>query len=223
MSLTTFCSLCEEVGRFESEDDFLKVVPALQKLILNQDLLEDHFKSLELNGAPGVSQSIMLAAREHFYVRAMIWPAIPASEMSAANLFKYAYCVPHDHNFSFLTIGYFGPGYRTKFFRSGRGAREVAISDKVLIEESEEIVLERGDCAIVYEYDDVHVQYPPSSLSISINLVPRSKFKFKQAFMTHQGEVVTALDASSQRDFLKEMANFIGSDRLVQSVDAYYD
>ncbi|QBH05532.1 hypothetical protein [Xanthomonas oryzae] len=222
ITLDEFCSFCASVGKFETIDDFLIALPALQRLSLNRTLLDEKFAPAKHLGKSRVQQSILLAGREHFFVRAMLWPAIPATDINAANLYKYAYCVPHDHNFSFMTIGYFGPGYRTKFYRSERGFREVKKAEQIELEEADDVVLGRGDCAIVQAYDDVHIQYPPRSFSISLNLVPRSKFRFKQAFMSSSGSVVHALEGSSHHGFFMEICTLLDSDHLRGVVDQYY-
>src|SRR4051794_9308957 len=130
MSLLEFCDLCEAHGKIKDVDDYLALSTALRRLGRNPDLLNEYFDNQLASGSTRVSQSIVLAKRRHFYVRAMLWPAIPESKESAEELRKYSYYVAHDHNFGFMTVGYFGPGYRTKFFSSDRGRREAHRGDE---------------------------------------------------------------------------------------------
>lgn len=222
ISMEEFCDICERIGRFDSESDYLRALPALRQLSMNRDLLNEKLDAMTSGGQVSVSQSILLGGREHFYVRAMLWPSIPEEEMNPSTLYKYAYCVPHDHNFSFMTIGYFGPGYRTTFYHSDRGRREVESTDHLNLQEGESLMLRQGDVAVVMEYDDVHIQYPPASLSVSLNLVPRTKFRYKQAFIATSGDVIFSLPGSSHYGFFLELAELLGSDRLRMAVEAYY-
>ena len=67
-------------------------------------------------------QAIMLAGpRNGYFLRANIWPARgdPAFEASGAGSFVYG--LPHDHNFDFLTVGYFGPGYVSDYWEYDYG------------------------------------------------------------------------------------------------------
>lgn len=222
LTLDAFIRICNRVGVIDSEARFLQVLPALRRLSMNKRMLVDHLDALLERGDQEVPQSILLGGGEHFYIRAMIWPAMPADEMDAATLYRYAYCVPHDHNFSFMTIGYLGSGYRTRFFRSDRGLREVEVSDRLSLSGDEEFNLREGDVAIVDEYDDVHIQYPPESMSVSLNVVPRSKFRFKQAFISTEGVVVLPLAFSSHYGQFMELADLLASSRLRTAVKTYY-
>ena len=63
------------------------------------------------------AQTLMLAQRGRFAVRANIWePPGSSPELRAHQKALYYYQVPHDHNFSFLTVGYVGPGYETLIY-----------------------------------------------------------------------------------------------------------
>ena len=46
-----------------------------------------------------------------FFIRANIWPSADEHMVRASGEAAFAIGMPHDHNFSFLTHGYFGPGY----------------------------------------------------------------------------------------------------------------
>jgi hypothetical protein len=59
------------------------------------------------------AQTFMLGAAPGFFVRANIWaPLSENPEVRAAETQNFYYLVPHDHNFSFMTGGYLGSGYR---------------------------------------------------------------------------------------------------------------
>ena len=63
------------------------------------------------------AQVIMLhSASKNFIVRANFWPALKDSVIRHSGTDPFFYGVPHDHNFSFLTVGYFGPGYWSDYY-----------------------------------------------------------------------------------------------------------
>ncbi len=51
-----------------------------------------------------------------FYLRANLWPSERDAAYTASGPAAFSYGVPHDHNFSFLTTGYFGPGYVSDYY-----------------------------------------------------------------------------------------------------------
>src|SRR3546814_10019782 len=51
-----------------------------------------------------------------FYLRANLWPAASDAVYTASGPAAFSYGVPHDHNFNFLTAGYFGPGYVSDYY-----------------------------------------------------------------------------------------------------------
>src|SRR3546814_4352282 len=64
-----------------------------------------------------VCSSDLLSPRvDGVFVRANIWPAEADHCFKASGAKTFVYGVPHDHNFSFLTSGYFGPGYRSDYY-----------------------------------------------------------------------------------------------------------
>src|SRR3546814_1066355 len=46
-----------------------------------------------------------------FYLRANLWPAASDAVYTASGPAAFSYGAPPDHNFNFLTAGYFGPGH----------------------------------------------------------------------------------------------------------------
>ena|SRR5258708_40346341 len=70
------------------------------------------------------AQTIMLGGVSNkFYLRANVW--VPARLLHKVNgegekrLFSFER--PHDHNFDFVTVGYFGGGYQTDIYESAKG------------------------------------------------------------------------------------------------------
>ena len=64
------------------------------------------------------AQVVMLHGRSNkFIIRANFWPALKDSVVRHSGTDPFFYGVPHDHNFSFLTVGYLGPGLLERLLR----------------------------------------------------------------------------------------------------------
>jgi len=124
---------------------------------------------------PFTGPVFVLANRRHFMVRAIGWP--PAAANTGAG-YNSTYRVAHNHAFSLLTVGYWGPGYETDIFacpcetlaKAANGSSE-ALDLPFLgrYQLAERTVLHFPAHRIV------HVQHPPESYSISLNLVVKRK------------------------------------------------
>ena len=117
-------------------------------------------------------QVVMLSrASGDFFLRANIWPAPGEHVMRASGGAPFYFDVPHDHNFSFLTLGYFGPGYWSDYyeydFAEVAGYRGEAV-DLRFIERSR---LSERKIMLYRAHRDVHVQHPADELSVSLNVM----------------------------------------------------
>src|SRR6185436_7896384 len=113
-------------GRFDpaDEESFAAFGPLLARLALNRTFLTD-IAVAELKDrcqrlsdeSPYSSQVIMLhRASENFFIRANFWPSPKDSLFKLSGHSPFFYHIPHDHNFSFLTVGYLGPGYWSDYY-----------------------------------------------------------------------------------------------------------
>ena len=117
-------------------------------------------------------QVVMLSRPSgEFFLRANIWPAPGEHVMRASGEAPFYFDVPHDHNFSFLTLGYFGPGYWSDYyeydFEEVAGYRGEEI-DLRFVERSR---LSEGRLMLYRAHRDVHVQHPADALSVSLNVM----------------------------------------------------
>ena len=117
-------------------------------------------------------QTVMLSRPAgEFFLRANIWPAPGEHVLRASGEAPFYFDVPHDHNFSFLTLGYFGPGYWSDYyeydFEDVAGYRGEAV-DLRFIERSR---LSEGRLMLYRAHRDVHVQHPADALSVSLNVM----------------------------------------------------
>lgn len=108
----------------------------------------------------------------HYLIRANFWPAGDDPTLRASGSDHYFYHQPHDHNFDFLTIGYAGPGYRSRWYERDPAMRQGYIGAPAVLTPVEEGQLSPGRILHYRAHRDVHDQLPPDALSISINIIP---------------------------------------------------
>lgn len=118
-------------------------------------------------------QVVMLAPPNgNFFIRANLWPSNAEHMMQASGGASFVYGLPHDHNFSFLTLGYFGPGYWSDYYEYDYDAVVGYAGETVpslrFVERSR---LEEGKLVLYRAHRDVHAQHPADSLSVSLNIM----------------------------------------------------
>jgi hypothetical protein len=160
----------------ESEDSLVAMAPQLVALANNRRFLARHLAAtitrpdFQQNN-PFTGPVFVLANRRHFMVRAIGWP--PAAYNTGAG-HNSTYRVAHNHAFSLLTVGYWGPGYETDVFEcppqtladaANGSSAELGLPFIGRYRLAERTVLHFPAHRIV------HVQHPPESYSISLNLV----------------------------------------------------
>ena len=119
-------------------------------------------------------QVIMLSpagAAPDFFLRANIWPSPDEHAMRASGGATFVYGVPHDHNFDFLTLGYFGPGYWSDYYEYDFDTVEGWRGEPVDLRFVERSRLEQGKIMHYRAHRDVHAQHAADALSVSINVV----------------------------------------------------
>jgi hypothetical protein len=143
------------------------------------DLLVDMLSGLAPvpHGADALSgggpQSIMLATPGHgdFLIRAHIWPATSDHALHANGLEAFGYGHAHDHNYDFLTLGYFGPGCEVDDYEYDCSRVTGWPREPVELRREERSRLKRGCIWHYRAHRDVHCLHPPESLSVSLKLV----------------------------------------------------
>ncbi|MBO9698376.1 MAG: transposase [Sphingopyxis sp.] len=106
-----------------------------------------------------------------FYLRANMWPAATDAAYAASGPAAFAYGVPHDHNFSFLTAGYFGPGYVSDYYEYGAEGIDGRLGEPLDLTFVERSNLVEGKMMLYRAHRDIHSQRPPDSLSVSLNIM----------------------------------------------------
>ncbi len=127
----TPCELGECIEALESEgfrayeeDSLLHAASWLRKLGNNRHFLGDMMLEELKQGADVVDEAssygpqvVMLSGLgREYYMRANFWPSADEHMFRASGSGAFSYELPHDHNFDFLTVGYFGPGYTSDYY-----------------------------------------------------------------------------------------------------------
>ncbi len=121
-------------------------------------------------------QVIMLRAPGDgdFFMRANIWPSESEHMMRASGGASFVYSLPHDHNFSFLTLGYFGPGYWSNYYEFDYEDVAGCRGEPAGLRFVERSRLEEGKLQLYRAHVDVHDQAPGDALSVSLNILRTS-------------------------------------------------
>ncbi len=173
-----------ESGDFDGqdEDNFASWGVMLKKLANNRSFLADLMIAelkqrcdSQLRGNQYSAQVIMLhSASKKFIVRANFWPAMTDSVIRHSGTDPFFYNVPHDHNFSFLTVGYFGPGYWSEYYEYDYDRVVGFPGEEVDLRFVERAKLDQGKVMLYRAHRDVHLQLPADEMSVSLNIVETS-------------------------------------------------
>lgn len=106
-----------------------------------------------------------------FFLRANIWPSQHEPMMRASGAAAFVYGLPHDHNFDFLTLGYFGPGYWSDYYEYDYETVTGWCGEPVDLRFTGRSRLEEGQILHYRAHRDVHRQLPADSLSVSLNVM----------------------------------------------------
>ena len=121
-------------------------------------------------------QVVMLSSPGgEFFLRANVWPSQGEHMFRASGAGSFVYELAHDHNFDFLTVGYFGPGYWSDYWEYDYEAVAGAIGEKAGLRFVERSRLEPGKLMHYRAHRDVHSQLPPDALSVSLNVMHASR------------------------------------------------
>lgn len=163
-------------------------------------------------------QAIVLSGQEAgFFVRANIWPAPQDHCFRASGAHNFVYGTPHDHNFDFLTVGYFGPGYRSDYFEYDYDAVDGWRGEEAGLRFVERSALHEGKLMHYRALRDVHSQIPPESMSVSLNILatdPLQGWMDQYGFDLDHGTVSSILNPGSSECLLRIAVGLGGGEAL---------
>jgi len=214
-----------ETGGFdgEDEDNFASWGPHLKQLANNRDFLAELMIAELRQRCHGQvrdnqysAQVIMLhSASKKFIIRANFWPALKDSVIRHSGTDPFFYGVPHDHNFSFLTVGYFGPGYWSDYYEYEYGSVVGFPGETVDLRFVEKSRLEQGKVMLYRAHRDVHLQLPADEMSVSINIVETSHssvFRDQYRFDVEHRKIDGILTRTSLEPLLALAAHYGGEE-----------
>ena len=226
-SLAETCEALTQHG-FDPQDEesLLHAVGWLRRLgnddrflgdILIAELAQRHREDLGENAYS--PQVIMLAPPNgNYFIRANIWPSADEHMVRASGGDSFVLGLPHDHNFDFLTLGYFGPGYWSDYYEYDyaevTGWRGEAVPSLRHIGRSR---LEPGKLMLYRAHVDVHAQYAADALSVSLNVMHTTGAQGwldQYRFDLERREVGAIVSPGPSEAFLK-LAVALGSDEAL--------
>ena len=152
-------------------------------------------------------QAIVLSPmRGNCFLRANIWPSEDEAAFQSSGASAFVYGVPHDHNFSFLTAGYFGPGYRSDYYEYEYEEVAGYAGESVALRFMGREALPEGKLMLYRAHRDIHSQLAPERLSVSLNIMhidPAQGWYDQYGFDLEEARVTGLLNPTSTESFLR--------------------
>lgn len=170
------------------------------------DQLKSRHKDAAIESGYGPQAIILSPRRGNVFIRANIWPSQSDHCFQASGARTFVYGVPHDHNFSFMTSGYFGPGYNSDYFEYDYGDVLGLPGEQPNLRFVERSQLSQGKMMLYRAHIDIHNQIPPESLSVSLNIMHVDDMQgwFDQyGFDLDKGAITKVLSPNSSEVFMR--------------------
>ncbi|HEX8263132.1 MAG TPA: transposase [Allosphingosinicella sp.] len=219
-------------GGFDPDDDssLAAFAPALSRLGNNRSFLGDlvveelkHSCAGQVERNHYSAQVILLHAAPGFTIRANFWPAAADSVVVNSGTEPFFYGVPHDHNFSFLTVGYLGPGYWSDYFEYEYDEVSGFTGEEVPLRFVGRSRLAEGRVMLYRKFRDVHSQLPPDRLSVTLNILaqsPAADFFDQYRFDLRRREIAGIINNNPLEALLK-LAVHLGGGNGRDLVDSF--
>jgi len=209
----------------QDEDNFASWGIQLKKLANDRSFLADMMIAELKQRCEGQlrenqysAQVVMLYARsQKFVMRANFWPSMKDDVVRYSGTDPFFYHIPHDHNFSFLTVGYLGPGYWSDYYEYDYGAVVGYPGEPVDLKFIEKSRLEEGKVMLYRAHKDIHLQLPADSMSVSLNILEGSHstaFRDQYRFDIENRKVAGLLTRMSLEPMLALAAHYGGGEGL---------
>ena len=161
------------------DDSFASVAPLLARLGRNKDFLadlaiaelKDRCAGQAADNGYGAQVFLLRPPNGRYVLRANFWPARGDAVVRHSGTAPFFYDMPHDHNFSFLTVGYLGPGYWSDYYDYDVDAVVGVPGEAAELRFVERSRLEPDKLMLYRARRDVHVQLPPDAFSVSLNIL----------------------------------------------------
>jgi len=163
-------SASERLYALRNNRDFI-IEKMRQQMLLLASAHDDHVAA-----AQATVHAARFGSKGGFGIRSGVWtPPLTTNARSKMVQDKVlSFVTPHDHNFSLLTIGYHGPGYQTVIHEYDRSTIAGEPGEPVEISYLETTNLTEGKILYFRPCKDIHSQFHPTDVSISLNLIGQS-------------------------------------------------
>jgi hypothetical protein len=214
-----------------NEDSIRRAAAWLRRLGNNRSFLGDlmleqlrnrHREEAELSSYG--PQVIMLSRPDReFFLRANIWPSEGEHAYRASGGDTFVYSLAHDHNFDFLTVGYFGPGYWSDCYTYDYEALDGWVGEKANLQFVERSALSEGKLLHYRAHLDVHRQWPPDSLSVSLNVMHMGAAQgwFDQYLFEVDSDTVTGIAGTGASETFLRIAVGLGLEEALDVAERF--
>lgn len=184
ISLDEFVEYAQNNINFDNEESIRSIEPYLRKLNNNKALLPEAIcKELSIsfdNFQPENTYQALgyiLHKCEDFIVRAVCWLPENKRKFNDSTIDRglQLFSAPHDHDFSFMTIGHYGSGYYSDIYEYDQSLVLGEPGEAVKLVKCDFKQLEKDKTFYYRAGKDVHIQIPPDEMSISINFIIRKR------------------------------------------------
>lgn len=232
LSVAEYVDLIESTVDVEDHDSVLESAWALRALANDRDfILDSYHEELKRHWKRDSEnifspQSVRLGSGTNFFIRSNIWlPLLNENEHSMFERQLYSYDLAHDHNFDFVTVGYFGSGYETDLYEYDYDAVNGYVGEQVDLRPGGRHQLHPGRVMVYRGGRDVHVQRVPAEVSISLNLMcttRRLKSSQQYLFDVRDSRIVNgAGDLTSMRMFLIDLLRHLNDENTVDLLSEF--
>jgi hypothetical protein len=214
-----------ETGSFDpdDEDNFASWGEALKKLANNRRFLGDLIVEELRQSCAGTLQRsayspqviVLHGGSKRFMIRANFWPAESDSIVVNSGTDPFFYGMPHDHNFSFLTVGYIGPGYWSDYYEYDYDRVVGFAGEQVDLRFVERSRLDPGKVMLYRAHRDVHLQLPADEMSVSLNILGISnshEFRDQYKFDVERSRISGILNNNALEPLVALAAHFGGEE-----------
>lgn len=213
------------------DDSLCDAAPMLKALSNNKSFFTDYLNNELQNWEDFqkvnlyTSQTFAFASEGDFMVRANVW--VPPSEVPEEQTWTnemFYYLVPHDHNFSFLTVGFWGSGYETTIYEYDGDRAIGELGEKVDLRFLENTSLPEGKMMFYRANKDIHSQAHPTEFSISLNLLaspPEQGFKDQYCFDLTSSSISSDVATTNMcRLMLCKLARYVGNGKSANLLES---
>lgn len=209
----------------EEEGSLYHAARALRRLGNNRNFLgdmliaqlKDRHREIGESSAYGAQSIVLSRPRGGCFLRANIWPGERDACFRSSGAKTFVYGLPHDHNFSFLTLGYLGPGYASDYYEYDYETTAGFAGEKPGLRFIARSALAEGRLMLYRAHCDIHSQLPAESLSVSLNILrihPAEGWFDQYGFDLESGAITGVLNPTATETFLRCAVGLGGPEAL---------